>query len=53
MKVWRLYVDDNVAGTYGEGSAALTMAMLDMGELFSAGYDADRCEIRHEEYQEV
>lgn len=53
MKVWRLYVDGEVVGTYGEGPAARTTAMLAMGEWFSAGYDADRCEVRHEEYQEV
>ena len=53
MKVWRLYVDGEVVGTYGEGPAARTTAMFAMGEWFSAGYDADRCEVRHEEYQEV
>lgn len=50
MKVWRLYVDGEVVGTYGDGPAARTMAMLAMGEWFGAGYDADRCEVRHEDY---
>lgn len=50
MKVWRLYVDGEAVGTYGDGPAARTMAMLAMGEWFGAGYDADRCEVRHEDY---
>ncbi len=53
MKVYRLYVDGECVGTYGDGPAARTMAMLAMGDWFDAGYDADRCKIRYEEYQEV
>ena len=38
MKVWRLYVDGEVVGTYGDGPAARTMALMAMGEWFSCGY---------------
>lgn len=50
MKVWRLYVKGECVGTFGEGRAALTMAMQAMGAWFAAGYTSDDCEVKHEEY---
>lgn len=50
MKVYRLYVSGECVGTYGDGPAARMMAMLAMGDWFKAGYTAEQCEVRYEEY---
>lgn len=50
MKVYRLYVDGECAGTYGDGPAARTMAYMAMGDWFKAGYTLEQCEVRYEEY---
>lgn len=49
MKVYRLYVNEECVGTYGNGPAARMMAMSEMGEWFKVGYTAEQCEIRYEE----
>lgn len=48
--VYRLYVNGECVQTFGEGPAARTMALLAMGDWFAAGYKAEQCEIRHEEF---
>ena len=48
--VWRLYVNGECVQTFGEGEAALDMAMITMGEWFKYGYTAEQCEIKHEKY---
>lgn len=50
MKVWRLYVNDECVGTYGDGSKAMSMAIIAMQDWFSYGYTAEQCEMKHEEY---
>lgn len=50
MMVWRLYVNCECVQTFGDGRAALHMAMVAMCEWFKCGYTAEQCEIRHEEY---
>lgn len=47
--VYRLYINGECVGTYGEGPAARRMAMFAMGDWFAAGYTAEQCEVRHEE----
>lgn len=46
MKVWRLYVEDECVGTYGDCRSAI----LAMQDWFSCGYTAEQCEVKHEEY---
>ena len=48
--VWRLYVNGECVQTFGDGEAALNMAMFTMGEWFKCGYTAEQCEIKHEKY---
>lgn len=50
MLVWRLYVKGECVGTYGEGPLAMSLALRAMSTWFEAGYSAEDCEIRHEEY---
>lgn len=50
MKVYRLYVDDECVGTYGDGPAAKMAAMFAMSDWFAVGYDADRCRLEYEEF---
>ena len=50
MKVYRLYVDDECVGTYGDGPAAKMAAMFAMSDWFAAGYDADRRRLEYEEF---
>ena len=46
MKCFRLYVDGECVGTYFNKNQAL----LAMGDWFSYGYDADRVELKTEDY---
>lgn len=46
VKCYRLYVDEGCVGTYFNK----IQAMLLMGDWFSAGYSADRVDLRTEEY---
>lgn len=50
MKVWRLYVDGKCRGTYGDGLAAMRMAMADCANWYADGYTAEQVEVKHEEY---
>lgn len=50
MMVWRLYVKGECVGTYGDGLAAMSLALRDMSKWINAGYSAEDCDIRHEEY---
>lgn len=38
VKVYRLYVDDECVGTYGDGSAAMVLALRDANKWLSFGY---------------
>lgn len=49
MKVYRLYVDGECVGTFGDGTAAMAAALRASDEWLNAGYtDVD---IRHENYE--
>ena len=48
--VWRLYVNGECVQMFGDGEAALDMAMITMGEWFKYWYTAVQCEIKHEKY---
>lgn len=50
MMVWRLYVNGECARTYGDGPAALTMAVADCQIWFAAGYTAEQVKVKHEEF---
>ena len=50
MKVYRLYVNGECAGTYGDGPAARMAAIFAMSDWFAVGYTAEQCEIRYEEF---
>lgn len=50
MLTWRLYVNNECVGTYGEGSVAMSEAIRAMGEWFADGYTAEQVELKHEEF---
>lgn len=50
MKTWRLYVDGECVGTYGDGTLAMRIAISTMQEWLSAGYTSEQCEVKYEEF---
>jgi len=50
MKTWRLYVNGECMGSYGDGPAAMSMAIRAMQDWFAAGYTAEQCDVKHEEF---
>ena len=50
MMVWRLYVDGECVGTYGDGLLAQSMAIAACQDWFAAGYTAEQVDVKHEEF---